>query len=87
LRRMGFTKEEMTPHGFRSMASTLLHENQWPHEIIELQLAHARRDQVSAAYDRSRRLPERSEMMQAWADYLDALREQSDISGFIKKAV
>ena len=73
LRRMGFTKEEMTPHGFRSMASTLLHENGFPHEIIELQLAHARRDQVSAAYDRSRRLPDRKKMIQWWADYLDEL--------------
>jgi integrase len=73
LRRMGFTREEMTPHGFRSMASTLLHEHGWEHEIIELQLAHSRRDKVAAAYDRSRRLPERTDMMQAWADYLDRL--------------
>ena len=73
LRRMGFTKDEMTPHGFRSMASTLLHENNWNHEIIELQLAHARKDQVSAAYDRSRRLPERKKMMQWWSDYLGEL--------------
>ena len=73
LRRMGYTKEEMTPHGFRSMASTLLHENGHPAEIIELQLAHARRDQVAAAYDRSTRLQERKEMMQWWADYLDRL--------------
>jgi hypothetical protein len=55
------------------MASTLLHENGWDHEVIELQLAHARRDKVSAAYDRSRRLQERREMMQWWADYLDKL--------------
>ncbi len=73
LRRMGFSKDEMTPHGFRSMASTLLHENEWNHEIIELQLAHARKDAVSAAYDRSRRLPERKKMMQWWSDYLDEL--------------
>ncbi len=73
LRRMGFTKEEMTPHGFRSMASTLLHEQGWEHEIIELQLAHSRRDKVAAAYDRSRRLSERTLMMQFWADYLDRL--------------
>jgi len=73
LRRMGFSKEEMTPHGFRSMASTLLHENGFPHEIIELQLAHARRDHVAAAYDRSLRLPERKKMIQWWADYLDLL--------------
>ena len=76
LRRMGFSKEEMTPHGFRSMASTLLHENGWEHEIIELQLAHTRRDRVAAAYDRSRRLPDRRKMMQWWADYLDKLEQQ-----------
>ena len=76
LRRMGFTKEEMTPHGFRAMASTLLHENGWAHEAIELQLAHSRRDKVAAAYDRSRRLPERKEMMQWYADYLDKLKEE-----------
>ena len=87
LRRMGFTKEDMTPHGFRSMASTLLHENGWEHEVIELQLAHSRRDKVAAAYDRSRRLPERTEMMQAWADYLDALKANADVSAFSRKAV
>ena len=76
LRRMGFSKEEMTPHGFRSMASTLLHENGWEHEIIELQLAHTRRDRVAAAYDRSRRLPDRRKMIQWWADYLDELEQQ-----------
>ena len=80
LRRMGFTKEEMTPHGFRSMASTLLHENGFSHEIIELQLAHSRRDRVAAAYDRSRRLPERREMMQAWANYLDELEHADTVS-------
>ncbi len=73
LRRMGFSKDEMTPHGFRSMASTLLHENGWEHEIIELQLAHTKRDRVAAAYDRSRRLPDRKKMMQWWADYLQKL--------------
>ena len=73
LRRMGFTREEMCGHGFLSMASTLLHEQGWEHEIIELQLAHSRRDKVAAAYDRSRRLSERTRMMQFWADYLDRL--------------
>ena len=77
LRRMGFTKEEMTPHGFRSMASTLLHENGWEHEVIELQLAHSRRDKVAAAYDRSRRLPERKKIMSWWSDYLQKLEHNS----------
>jgi len=76
LRRMGFSKDEMTPHGFRSMASTLLHENGWEHEIIELQLAHSKRDKVAAAYDRSRHLPDRRKMMQWWADYLQKLEQK-----------
>ena len=50
LRRMGYTKEEMTGHGFRSMASTLLHELGWNHQVIERQQAHAERNAVSAAY-------------------------------------
>ena len=51
LRRMGYTNEEMTGHGFRSMASTLLHEQGWNHQVIERQLAHAERNEVSAAYN------------------------------------
>ena len=74
LRRMGYTKEEMTGHGFRSMASTLLHEQGWSHQAIERQLAHAERNEVSAAYNFAEHLPERRRMMQAWADYLDGLK-------------
>ncbi len=74
LRRLGFEKGEMTGHGFRSMASTILHEHGWPHEAIERQLAHAERNKVSAAYNYAEHLPKRREMMQSWADYLDALR-------------
>jgi integrase len=74
LRRLGYTREQMTGHGFRSMASTLLHEQGWKHEAIERQLAHAERDEVSAAYNYAEFLPERRKMMQAWGDYLDALR-------------
>lgn len=48
LRRLGYEKEQMTSHGFRSMASTILHEQGWPHEAIERQLAHAERNKVSA---------------------------------------
>ena len=57
-RRMDYTKEEMTGHGFRSMASTLLHEQGWNHQIIERQLAHAERNAVSAAYNFAEHLPE-----------------------------
>jgi len=76
LRRMGYTKEEMTGHGFRSMASTLLHEQGWNHQAIERQLAHAERNEVSAAYNFAEHLPERRKMMQAWADYLDSLESR-----------
>ncbi|MDR5776592.1 tyrosine-type recombinase/integrase, partial [Caballeronia sp. LZ003] len=59
---------------FRGVASTILHEQGWPHEHIELQLAHQSRGKVSAAYNHALYLTQRAEMMQAWADYLDAQR-------------
>jgi integrase len=74
LRRLGYTSDEQTGHGFRSMASTLLNEQGFPPDVIELQLAHAERNKVRAAYNKAQRLPERRKMMQAWADYLDGLR-------------
>ena len=74
LRRMGFTKEEMTAHGFRGMASTLLHENGFKSDVIEAQLAHAQRNKVKAAYNHAEYLSERADMMNWWADYLDKLR-------------
>ncbi len=77
LRRMGYAKEEMTGHGFRSMASTLLNEQGWNRDAIERQLAHSERDSVRAAYNYAEHLPERKKMMQAWADYLDSLRRPS----------
>ncbi|WP_350214714.1 integrase arm-type DNA-binding domain-containing protein [Algiphilus sp.] len=77
LRRLGYTTQEMTGHGFRSMASTLLNEMGWHRDAIERQLAHAERNAVRAAYNYAEYLPERRRMMQAWADYLDALREGS----------
>jgi integrase len=73
LRRLGYTGDEMTAHGFRSMASTLLNELGWNRDAIERQLAHAERDAVRAAYNYAEYLPERRRMMQAWADYLDSL--------------
>ena len=74
LRRMGYTTDEMTGHGFRSMASTLLNEQGFNRDAIERQLAHAERDGVRAAYNYAEYLPERKRMMQHWADYLDGLR-------------
>lgn len=86
LRTMGYTKDMMTAHGFRALASTLLHEQGWPPEVIELQLAHAQRNQVAAAYNRSARLKERTDMMQAWADYLDGLRDGGAVVPLKRKA-
>jgi hypothetical protein len=74
LRRMGYTGDELTWHGFRSLASTCLNEQGWHPDLIELQLAHAERNKVRAAYNRAQRLAERRTMMQSWADYLDGLR-------------
>ncbi len=74
LRRMGFDKEEMSGHGFRAMASTVLHEQGWPSDVIERQLAHAERNKIKAAYNYAQHLPERTKMMQGWANYLDELR-------------
>jgi len=74
LRRLGYTSDEQTGHGFRSMASTLLNEQGFPPDVIELQLAHGERNKVRAAYNRAQRLGERRKMMQEWGDFLDALR-------------
>ena len=75
LRRMGYEKEAMTPHGFRAMARTILDEVlQIRPDIIEHQLAHAVRDPLGRAYNRTAHLPERKKMMQTWADYLDGLK-------------
>ena len=79
LRRLGYAKEEMTGHGFRSMASTLLHELCLPHAVIERQLAHGERNKVSAAYNFAEHLPARRKMMQQWADYLDKLRAGAEV--------
>ena len=76
LRRLGYSKDEMTAHGFRSIASTLLNEQGWHPDLIELQLAHKERNKVRAAYNRAQRLDERRKMMQAWADYVDGLRDR-----------
>ena len=74
LRRLGYSKTEMTTHGFRTMASTRLHELGFESADIELQLAHLDRNQIRATYNRAQRLPKRRKMMQQWADYLVKLR-------------
>lgn len=85
LRRLGYSKTEMTGHGFRSMASTHLNEQGWNRDAIERQLAHAERDSVRAAYNFAEHLPERRRMMQSWADYLDGLRSGATVTA-IKKS-
>lgn len=82
LRRLGYAKEELTGHGFRSMASTLLNEHGWNRDAIERQLAHAERDSVRAAYNYAEHLVERRKMMQEWADYLEGLKTGAKILTF-----
>ena len=71
---MGYTNNDMVPHGFRGMASTILNENGFAPDLIERQLAHAERNAVRAAYNHAEYLPQRREMMQWWADWLDKLK-------------
>lgn len=86
LRRLGYAVGDMTGHGFRSMASTLLNEQGWNRDAIERQLAHAERDDIRAAYNYAEHLPERRKMMQAWADYLDGLKRGADVVPLHKTA-
>lgn len=79
LRNLGYEKDQMTGHGFRSMASTRLNEMGFQPDWIEVQLAHAEQNQVRAAYNHAQYLEERRKMMQTWADYLDGLRSGADI--------
>ncbi len=75
LRRLGFTGDDMTAHGFRAMASTLLNESgKWQPDAIERALAHKDRDQVRAAYNRGAHWDERVKMAQWWSDHLDLLK-------------
>jgi len=86
LRRMGFEKSEIVGHGFRAMASTMLHEQGWKSDVIERQLAHAERNKIKAAYNHAQHMPERVKMMQHWADYLDGLRTGADVIPIKRKA-
>lgn len=78
LRRMGYPKEEMSGHGFRAMARTVLDEVlEFRPDFIEHQLAHAVKDPNGRAYNRTAHLRERTLMMQRWSDYLDELKTDS----------
>ena len=75
---MGYTNEQMTAHGFRAMARTLLDEVlDYRIEWIEQQLAHVVKDPNGRAYNRTKHLAQRTEMMQRWADYLDGLKNET----------
>ncbi len=86
LRSFCYGNDEMSPHGFRTIASTLLNEQGWGADAIERQLAHSPKDQVRAAYNRALYMDERRKMMQAWADYLDKLKAGAEIVPFEKRA-
>ena len=87
LRRMGYKTDEMTGHGFRAMARTVLDEVlQIRPDIIEHQLAHAVKDPNGRAYNRTTHLEERRRMMQVWADYLDTLRDGAKVLPFRQPA-
>ncbi|MDG4597632.1 MAG: integrase arm-type DNA-binding domain-containing protein [Candidatus Contendobacter sp.] len=87
LRRMGYDKDEMTGHGFRAMARTVLDEHlNFRPDIIEQQLAHAVKDPNGRAYNRTKHLEERRRMMQVWADWLEECKAGAKVVPFRKKA-
>jgi len=80
LRRLGFSKDQMTGHGFRAMAATLLNEmGTWNPDAIERQLAHADGNSIRRAYARGQYWEERVRMMQHWSNYIDQLRDGATI--------
>lgn len=79
-RAMEYLGIPFTGHDFRATASTHLHEMGWDSRLVELQLAHAEKNKVKAAYNHAQYLPERREMMQAWANWLDAIGGEAVIS-------
>ena len=78
LYRLGY-HSKMTGHGFRGVASTILHEQGYPHAHIELQLAHSEKDKVSSAYNYAEYLEPRAKMLQEWADYLDGIKSGAEV--------
>lgn len=86
LRGLGYTGNQMTAHGFRATARTLLSELGWKPDAIERQLAHKASGPLGAAYDRAQYLQERRQMMQAWADYLDGLKRGTVVHGAFGRA-
>jgi integrase len=78
LRRLGFTQDEMTAHGFRAAASSILNEKGFRPDVIEAALGHQEKNEIRRAYNRATYWPERIELMQAWADHLDSLKRIGD---------
>jgi integrase len=87
LRRLGFGGDQMTGHGFRAMARTLLSEHGWMPDIIERQLGHRAAGPLGAAYDRAQFLKERIQMMQEWANYLDDLKNDTEVREEVKRQI
>lgn len=83
--RLGY-HSRATAHGFRATASTILNEQGWRPDVIERQLAHAERNKIRKAYNRAEYLAERRQMMQAWADYLDAIKAGSNVTSIRESA-
>ena len=81
LYRLGY-KGKMTGHSFRAVASTILNEQGWRPDVIERQLAHTERNEVRGAYNRAEYLPERVRLMQARADYVDAIEQGAKVLPF-----
>jgi integrase len=79
LRYLGYEGQEATAHGFRTTASTLLHEMGWQTDVIERQLAHVEQNAIKGAYNRAEHLGARTRMMQAWADHIDGLAKGGTI--------
>lgn len=80
LRRLGYSSDEMTAHGFRAMASTLLNQSgKWRPDVVERALAHGERDKIRAAYNRAEYWEERVMMAQWWSDHLDTLRDGAEV--------
>lgn len=86
LRRIGYGGDQMTAHGFRATARTLLAEQGWLPDAIERQLAHKASGPLGAAYDRAQYLAERRRMMQAWANYLDTLKRGAEVIHLLRTA-
>ena len=80
LRRLDYTSEQMTGHGFRTMASTRLNELGFDSDVVEAQLSHVDKNRVRGIYNKAEYLAKRRTMMQSWGDYLDGLRQGESVS-------